>query len=114
VLRCRQPPIGTLTVDGGRLDVQTAFHHIDRAGIKPLLDRPIPIWFGGFSEAQQERCAQLGDGFILMRDSSLTRRGVDFVRTRAAEVGRDPGSIRFQATIAPAEGQTFEQALSAH
>lgn len=95
------------------VDVDTAFHHIERASINPLLDRPVPIWFGGFSEAQQDRCARLGDGFIWMRDSSLTRKGIDFIRARAAEVGRDPGSIGFQVSIAPRDGQTPEQAIAA-
>lgn len=42
------------------------FHRIVEAGIKPLpVQRPIPIWFGGESEAAIRRIARLGDGWIL-------------------------------------------------
>lgn len=94
------------------LDVDTDFHRIDRAGLNPLLERPVPIWFGGFSEAQQDRCARIGDGFIWMRDSSLARRGNDFIRERAADAGRNPDDIGFQVGISPAEGQTYEAAIA--
>lgn len=40
------------------------FHHIDRAGIAPLPDTPIPIWFGGYSAAAYRRSAALGDGHL--------------------------------------------------
>ena len=93
------------------LDVDTRFHRIDRAGLNPRLDRPVPIWMGGFSEAQQDRCARIGDGFCWMQDSSYTRRGMDFIRARAAEVGRDPGSIGFDVGVTPKEGESLESAL---
>jgi probable F420-dependent oxidoreductase len=42
------------------------FHRITEAGINPLpVQRPIPIWFGGESEAAMRRIARLGDGWIL-------------------------------------------------
>lgn len=42
------------------------FHRIVEAGINPLpVQRPIPIWFGGESEAAMRRIARLGDGWIL-------------------------------------------------
>ena len=42
------------------------FHRIIEAGINPLpVQRPIPIWFGGESEAAMRRIARLGDGWIL-------------------------------------------------
>jgi probable F420-dependent oxidoreductase len=42
------------------------FHRITAAGINPLpAQRPIPIWFGGESEAAMRRIARLGDGWIL-------------------------------------------------
>ena len=44
------------------VDVDTDLHRIDRAGINPRLDRPVPIWFGGFSKVQMDRCARIGDG----------------------------------------------------
>ena len=95
------------------VDIDTEFHRIDRAGLNPLLDRPVPIWFGGFSEAQQDRCARIGDGFIWMRDSTLARRGNEFIRARAVEVGRDADDLGFQVGISAAEGQGYAPAIAA-
>lgn len=94
------------------LDYTGDFHRIDRAGINPRLGRPVPIWFGGFSDAQQDRCARIGDGFLWMRDSRLTREGVDNIRRRAEEVGRDPATLGFQVGVAPREGQSLSDALA--
>ncbi len=40
------------------------FHRIDRAGIRPLPSRQIPIWLGGSSEVAYERAARIADGFL--------------------------------------------------
>ena len=40
------------------------WHQIDRAGLKPLPGREIPIWFGGFADVAFRRAARIGDGFI--------------------------------------------------
>ncbi len=77
-------------------------HRIDRAGLNPLLDRPVPIWFGGFARVQQDRCARIGDGFMWAGNTSLSRAGNEFIRTRAAEADRDPGTIGFQANLGEA------------
>jgi probable F420-dependent oxidoreductase len=95
------------------LDVETRFHRIDRASINPRLETPVPIWFGGFSDAQQDRCARIGDGMLWTGNTSLSRRGNDTIRRRAEELGRDPDSIGFQASIAPRDGESLYQALNA-
>jgi probable F420-dependent oxidoreductase len=93
------------------IDVDTDLHRIDRAGINPRLERPVPIWFGGFSEVQMDRCARIGDGFLWSRDSSFARKGNEFILARAAEVGRAPGAVGLQAPMAPREGQSLAEAL---
>ena len=93
------------------LDLNSEFHRIDRASINPRLDRPIPIWFGGFSPQQQDRCARIGDGMLWSRDSSLARRGNDAIREKAAALGRDPDRLGFQATVSPRNGESLHQAL---
>ena len=85
------------------LDYTGRFHRIDRAGFRPLLGKPIPVWFGGFSEAQQDRCARIGDGFTFMRTSRLSRQAVQKIKTRAAALGRDPDKLGFE-TIAFSSG----------
>src|SRR4029079_8055069 len=93
------------------VQVDTEFHTIDRAGINPRLDRPVPIWFGGFSEAQMDRCARIGDGFLWSRDSSYARKRNQFILERAAELGRPAGAVGLQAPMAPKEGQSLADAL---
>ncbi len=42
------------------------YHRIVQAGINPLpVQRPIPIWMGGESDAAMQRIARMGDGWIL-------------------------------------------------
>jgi len=42
------------------------YHRIVNAGLNPLpVQRPIPIWMGGESEAVMRRIARIGDGWIL-------------------------------------------------
>lgn len=41
------------------------FDKIDDAGILPLPNRRIPIWFGGEADAVLQRMARLGDGWIV-------------------------------------------------
>lgn len=78
-------------------------HRIDRAGLNPRLEQPIPIWFGGFAAVQQDRCARIGDGFMWMGNTSWARAGNEFIRARAAEAGRDPDAIGFQANLGEAD-----------
>jgi len=45
-------------------DYQGSFHRIDRVGILPKPSAPVPLWFGGRSEAAIRRAAAVGDGFL--------------------------------------------------
>jgi len=81
------------------IDFTGDHHRIDRAGLNPLLDKPVPIWFGGFAKVQQDRCARIGDGFLWAGNTSWSRAGIEFIRARAVEVGRDPDAIGFQASL---------------
>ena len=46
------------------VDIDTPNHRIPRAGLKPLPEQPIPIWFGGYSTPAYRRSARDGDGHI--------------------------------------------------
>jgi probable F420-dependent oxidoreductase len=93
------------------LDVDTEFHRIDRAGINPRLEKPVPIWFGGFSAVQQDRCARVGDGMLWSGDTSLSRRGNDAIRAAASNYGRDPAQLGFQATVVAHDGESIRSAI---
>lgn len=41
------------------------YHHLDEVGIEPLpVQRPIPIWLGGYAETVLQRVARFGDGWL--------------------------------------------------
>jgi alkanesulfonate monooxygenase SsuD/methylene tetrahydromethanopterin reductase-like flavin-dependent oxidoreductase (luciferase family) len=46
------------------VDFAGDFHRVDRAGLLPLPERDIPIWFGGFTPVAVRRAARTGDGFL--------------------------------------------------
>jgi probable F420-dependent oxidoreductase len=86
------------------VDFTGRFHRIDRAGLRPLLGSPVPIWFGGFSDAAQDRCARTGDGFVFMRLSRLACDAVTRIRDAARTLGRDPDALGFEAPAGGAAG----------
>ena len=78
------------------LDYTGQFHRIDRSGLRPLLSAPVPIWFGGYSNAAQDRCARIGDGFTFMRLTNLSVAAIERIRRQASELGRDPDELGFE------------------
>ena len=51
------------------------WERIDAAGINPLpVQRPIPIWIGGYAEATLRRVGQLGEGWFPWREPNETMR----------------------------------------
>ena len=79
------------------------WHHIDAAGINPLpVQHPIPVWFGGGSDALLRRTARMGDGWITVpqvqtreENQAMLNRLYGF----ADELGRDPDTIGFEGRI---------------
>lgn len=63
-------------------------HSVDRAGIAPLPEPTVPIWFGGYGRVALTRSADVGDGHLFghLRDSTVA--GARFVRERRAADGR--------------------------
>ncbi len=81
------------------VDYSGAWHRIDRAGIKPLPGRRIPVWFGGFSDPVFERAARIGDGFIFGSGSAQARETVEKIRGHLEREGRDSASFGFEAML---------------
>jgi probable F420-dependent oxidoreductase len=72
---------------------QSAHHAIDNAGLNPLpVQRPIPIWFGGGSDAVFRRAARIGDGWMPAgRPPDDRMRGyLEQLRGYVVAAGRDP------------------------
>jgi probable F420-dependent oxidoreductase len=64
------------------------FDHADRISLNPRPTRPIPIWFGGSSEAAYRRAARIGDGFILIGDPQRATEGWARIEHYLGEAGR--------------------------
>ena len=82
------------------LDYRGNWHRIDRAGIRPLPKKPVPVWMGGYIEAAHRRAARLADGFILPgMKMDLVEPLMDKMRGMVAEAGRDPARFGFEGAV---------------
>jgi probable F420-dependent oxidoreductase len=83
------------------LTYEGRYHRIEAGGINPLpVQRPIPIWIGGISEAAMRRVARLGDGWMpnFQADAFGAER-IEKLRALVREQGRDPAAIGIEATV---------------
>lgn len=81
------------------LDVTTAQHRIDRAGILPRPRHSIPIWFGGSSDIALRRAARVGDGFTFASAGRKTVEQVEKLRGLLTDEGRDPAGFPIEFTL---------------
>lgn len=83
----------TLTEDG-------PFHRITDAGINPLpLQRPIPIWIGGWSEPAVARAVRLGDGWMPSLPAERAQEAAGGFHEALRKAGRDPASVGLENTV---------------
>lgn len=77
------------------------WHHIEAAGLNPMpVQRPIPIWIGGSSEATLKRVGEMGDGWFPQRAPDETaRQMIERMREYARAAGRDPSAIGLEARV---------------
>lgn len=77
------------------------FHELREVSIVPRpIQRPIPIWFGGSSDAVVKRAARLGDGWmpILAPDGEAEAK-LDALRGHLKDFGRDPAAFGLEAWL---------------
>ena len=72
-----------------------AFHTITDAGLNPLpVQRPIPVWMGGGTDAVLRRIARVADGWIpTFRFRQADLAGLERLREYARGCGRDPSEL---------------------
>ena len=85
------------------------WHTITDAGLNPLpVQRPIPIWLGGYVEPVLRRIARLGDGWLIgggkSRSHEQCRAMIEKMHAFAREAGRDPGEIAIESWVNIGEG----------
>ncbi len=81
------------------LDYTGQWHRVDRAGLKPLPGRQIPVWLGGFTDVALNRAAKMADGFIFGAGQADQLAAVDKLRRRVADHGRDPVKFGIEAML---------------
>ncbi len=77
------------------------WHRITDAGINPLpVQRPIPIWMGGYVDPVLRRIGRMADGWVMVGGPGKdVKEQVERVRQYAREAGRDPASIGIQGGL---------------
>ena len=86
------------------------WERVVEAGINPLpVQRPIPVWIGGYAEATLRRVGRIGDGWFPWRPPDARWRGaVERLRAYAVEAGRDPGAIGLEPQLNVGRGDPDE------
>jgi probable F420-dependent oxidoreductase len=83
------------------------WHRVPDAGIKPLpVQRPIPVWMGGESDAVLRRAARLADGWITLqtfRPGPASQQIIDRLHDLVREAGRDPAAFGIEGRVALAK-----------
>ncbi|HZM43822.1 MAG TPA: LLM class F420-dependent oxidoreductase [Burkholderiales bacterium] len=77
------------------------FHRVRHSGLNPLpIQRPIPIWLGGASDATLKRAAKYAQGWIpLSNPDEETRGRLATLHGYLGEEGRDPGAFGIECWI---------------
>jgi probable F420-dependent oxidoreductase len=83
------------------------YHTITAAGLNPLpVQRPIPVWMGGYSERALERIARIADGYFpgaTPLDGGWERT-LQRMREWRQDAGRDPADLGVEARIQAGTG----------
>lgn len=85
------------------LTIEGRWHRITDAGINPLpVQRPIPIWMGGLSDAAMQRAARVADGWVwsgAVRPGAEAQGLIDRARVLVAAAGRDPSAFGIEGRL---------------
>jgi probable F420-dependent oxidoreductase len=78
------------------------WHTVEDAGLNPLpVQRPIPIWIGGYSEVTLRRTARLADGYFPAGKPAddQVRAAIEQLYSYLREAGRDVASFGLEARL---------------
>ena len=103
------------------------WHKIEDAGINPLpIQRPIPVWIGGFVEPAIARAGRIADGLLTnprVGPGDEANRHYEIFHEAAVKAGRDISKIGYEATILTedrgpqawaADAETWKQMGASH
>jgi probable F420-dependent oxidoreductase len=77
------------------------FHNLNEVSIvPPPMQRPIPIWFGGLSDAVVTRAARLGDGWMpIIEPDAQAEEKLGALRDQLRSFGRDPAKFGIEGWL---------------
>jgi len=76
------------------------FHTLNAVNLLPVpVQRPIPIWFGGSSDAVIRRAARIGDGWMPILAPELAEPKLAALRGHLESFGRDPASFGLEGWL---------------
>jgi probable F420-dependent oxidoreductase len=77
------------------------FHNLNEVSIvPPPVQRPIPIWFGGVSDAVLTRAARLGDGWMpIIEPDAQAQEKLGALREQLRSFGRDPAKFGIEGWL---------------
>ncbi len=77
------------------------FDTVTGAGLAPLpVQRPIPVWMGGSSDAAYRRIGRMADGwFPQVAPGEHLDRALAVIAAAATEAGRDPAAIGMEGRV---------------
>lgn len=87
------------------VSLEGRFHRVPPAGLRPKpVQRPLPVWLGGRSDAALARIGRIGDGWILDSGTSAeaAAAGRHAIEAAAVRAERDPGEIGLEARVTAA------------
>jgi alkanesulfonate monooxygenase SsuD/methylene tetrahydromethanopterin reductase-like flavin-dependent oxidoreductase (luciferase family) len=68
--------------------------------VPPPVQRPIPIWFGGSSDAAAKRAARLGDGWMpIIAPDAQTEQKLAALREQLKSLGRNPAKFGIEGWL---------------
>src|SRR5262249_3473559 len=74
------------------------FHDLTQVSIVPApIQRPIPIWLGGTSDAAVKRAARIGDGWMPIMPPDEARPKLALLHEELAAHGRHAGKLGLEA-----------------
>ena len=91
------------------------FHNLNEVSIvPPPVQRPIPIWFGGLSDAVVTRAARLGDGWMPIIDPDAeAAEKLGALREQLRSFGRDPAKFGIEGWLRMHDGDPQRWAAAA-